>query len=358
MLMSHLFEPLTFRGVTLKNRIGISPMCEYCSTDGFANDWHLVHLGSRAVGGAGLVMTEASAVTPTGRITAGDLGIYKDEHVEMLSRIFRFIEQQGGVPGMQLAHAGRKASTDIPWKGGKPVDPASGGWTPIFAPSALPFDTGYQTPRALTTSEIASIVQAFGEAARRVLQAGAKVLEIHAAHGYLINTFLSPLSNHRTDEYGGSFPNRIRFLTEVVNAVRKVWPDALPLFVRLSTTDWADGGWTIDDSVELARVLKPLGVDLIDCSSGGLAPNAKIPVGAGYQVPFATRIRLDANIPTAAVGMITNAVQADQVVRNGEADLVLLARESLRDPYFPLHAASEVHFKEQKWPDQYLRAKS
>ncbi len=356
--MPHLFEPLTLRGVTFRNRIGISPMCEYSSHDGFANDWHLVHLGSRAVGGAGLVMTEASAVTPDGRISSGDLGLYKDEHIEMLSRIFTFIEKQGGVPGMQLAHAGRKASTDIPWKGGKPIDPASGGWTPIFAPSALPFDAGYQTPRALSTSEIASIVQAFGDAAQRVLQAGGKVIEIHGAHGYLINSFLSPLSNHRPDAYGGSFQNRARFLTEVVNAIRKVWPDTLPLFVRLSSTDWSEGGWTIDDSVELARVLKPLGVDLIDCSSGGLVPTAKIPVGAGYQVPFSTRIRRDANISTAAVGMITQAAQADQIIRNGGADLVLLARESLRDPYFPLHAASEVHFKDHKWPDQYLRGKS
>jgi 2,4-dienoyl-CoA reductase-like NADH-dependent reductase (Old Yellow Enzyme family) len=276
----------------------------------------------------------------------------------MLARMFHFIEKQGAVPGMQLAHAGRKASTGIPWEGGKPIDPASGGWTPIFAPSALPFDAGYQNPQALTIDEIASIVQAFADAAKRVLQAGGKVVEIHGAHGYLINTFLSPLSNHRTDNYGGTFQNRARFLTETVNATRKVWPDTLPLFVRLSSTDWADGGWTIDDSVELARTLKPLGVDLIDCSSGGLVPNAKIPVGAGYQVPFSTRIRHDANIPTAAVGMITQAAQADQIIRNGEADIVLLARQSLRDPYFPLHAASEVHFKDQKWPEQYLRGKS
>jgi 2,4-dienoyl-CoA reductase-like NADH-dependent reductase (Old Yellow Enzyme family) len=356
--MAHLFEPFTLRGVTLKNRIGISPMCEYSSHDGFANDWHLVHLGSRAVGGAGLVMTEASAVTPEGRISPSDLGIYKDEHVEMLSRIFRFIEQQGGVPGMQLAHAGRKASTGIPWEGGKPVDSASGGWTPIFAPSALAFDAGYQIPRALVASEIASIVQAFGDAARRVLQAGGKVIEIHGAHGYLINSFLSPLANHRTDQYGGSFQNRIRFLTEVVNAIRKVWPDTLPLLVRLSATDWVDGGWTIDDSVDLARGFKQLGVDLIDCSSGGLASHAKIHTGAGYQVPFAARIRREAKIPTAAVGMITQAMQADQIVGNGHADLVLLARESLRDPYFPLHAASEMNFKEMTWPKQYLRGKN
>jgi 2,4-dienoyl-CoA reductase-like NADH-dependent reductase (Old Yellow Enzyme family) len=357
MCMPHLFEPLTLRSVTFKNRIGISPMCQYSSEDGFANDWHLVHLGSRAVGGAGLVMAEASAVVADGRITSGDLGIYKDEHIEMLSRIFRFIAQQGAVPGIQLAHAGRKASTAVPWKGGAPVDPASGGWTPIFAPSPLPFDAGWQTPKALDAIEIASVVQAFADASRRALQAGAKVIEIHSAHGYLIHSFLSPLTNQRTDKYGGTFENRTRLLKEVVSAVRKVWPDSLPLSVRLSTTDWADGGWTIDDSVELARGLKALGVDLIDCSSGGIAPRITIPAGAGYQVPFANRIRNEAGIPTAAVGMIIETMQADQIVRNGEADLVLVARQSLRDPYLPLHAASELR-QEQKWPDQYLRAKS
>jgi 2,4-dienoyl-CoA reductase-like NADH-dependent reductase (Old Yellow Enzyme family) len=302
-------------------------------------------------------MTEASAVTPEGRITASDLGIYKDEHVEMLSRIFRFVEQQGGVPGMQLAHAGRKASTAEPWLGGKPVEPASGGWTPIFAPSPLAFDTGYQIPKPLTSSEIASIVQAFGDAARRALQAGAKVIEIHAAHGYLLHSFLSPLSNHRTDEYGGNFLNRIRLLKEVVSSVRRVWPDTLPLFVRFSASDWTEQGWTIEDSVELARAIKPLGVDLIDCSSGGVVPGITIPVGAGYQVPLSTRVRREADIPTAAVGMITEAMQADQVVRNGEADMVLIARASLRDPYLPLHAASALH-KDQKWPNQYLRVLS
>ena len=355
--MPHLFEPLTLRTITFKNRIGISPMCQYSSDDGFANDWHLVHLGSRAVGGAGLVMMEASAVLAEGRITAADHGIYKDEHVEMLSRIFRFIGQQGAVPGIQLAHAGRKASTSVPWKGGAPVDPSAGGWTPIFAPSPLPFDTGWQTPKALVAAEIATVVRAFANASRRAIQAGAKVIEIHSAHGYLIHSFLSPLTNHRTDQYGGSFQNRTRLLTEVVGAVRKVWPDTLPLFVRLSSTDWAEGGWTIENSVELARVLKPLGVDLIDCSSGGIAPRIAIPAGAGYQVPFAARIRREAQIPTAAVGMITEAMQADQIVRNGDADLVLMARESLRDPYLPLHAGFELR-QDQKWPDQYSRAKS
>lgn len=354
--MTDLFSPLTLRGITLKNRLGISPMCQYSSQDGFASDWHLVHLGSRAVGGAALVMTEASAVLPEGRITSGDLGIYKDEHIEMLSRIFRFVEQQGAVPGMQLAHAGRKASTDLPWKGGKPVDASAGGWTPIFGPTAVPFDTGYQTPKEMSKSEIATVIAAFAAASRRALAAGAKVIEIHAAHGYLINSFLSPLSNQRTDEYGGSLANRTRLLQEITVAIRKVWPDNLPLFVRLSATDWVDGGWTIDDSVELARLLKPLGVDLIDCSSGGLVPYAKIPVGAGYQVPLASQVRREAQIPTATVGMITEAMQADQIIRNGEADLILTARASLRDPYLPLHAASTVH-KETKWPDQYLRAK-
>ncbi len=357
MKMPHLFEPLTLRGITFKNRAGISPMCQYSSDDGFANDWHLVHLGSRAVGGAALVMVEASAILPEGRITAGDNGIYKDEHVEMLARIFRFIEQQGAVPGIQLAHAGRKASTTLPWKGGLPIDSASGGWSPIFAPSPLPFEVGWQTPKAMDGGEISSVVQAFANAGRRALQAGAKVIEIHSAHGYLLHSFLSPLTNRRTDEYGGSFLNRTRLLKDVAGVVRKVWPDGLPLFVRLSTTDWTEGGWTIDDSVELSRALKSVGVDLIDCSSGGIAPRIAIPAGAGYQVPFANRIRNEAGIPTAAVGMITEAAQADQIVRNGEADLVLIARQSLRDPYFPLHAASALH-QDQKWPDQYLRAKS
>ena len=355
--MPHLFEPLTLRSVTFKNRIGISPMCQYSSQDGFANDWHLVHLGSRAVGGAALVMAEASAVLADGRITAGDLGIYKDEHGEMLSRIFRFVEGHGAVPGIQLAHAGRKASTTLPWQGGTPIDASSGGWSPIMAPSPLPFDAGWQTPKAMSKDEIATVVQAFAKAAGRALRAGAKVIEIHSAHGYLLHSFLSPLSNQRTDEYGGTPANRMRFLKEVVGAVRGVWPENLPLFVRLSATDWTDGGLTIDDSVEIARELKPLGVDLIDCSSGGLMPKARIPVGAGYQVPFAAKIRHQAGIPTAAVGMITDAAQADQIIRNGDADLTLMARESLRDPYFSLHAAAVLHH-DQKWPDQYLRAKS
>lgn len=354
--MPTLFEPLQLRGVTLKNRIGISPMCQYSSQDGFATDWHLVHLGSRAVGGAALVMTEASAVVAEGRISAGDLGIYKDAHIEMLARIFHFVDQQGAVPGMQLAHAGRKASTAVPWQGGAPVDVAAGGWTPIFAPSPLAFDTGWQVPKELDKKEIAAIVAAFAAAAGRALQAGAKVVEIHAAHGYLIHSFLSPLGNRRSDEYGGSFANRIRFLKEVVNAVRKVWPDHLPLFMRISASDWTENGWTIEESVELARELKPLGVDLMDCSSGGIAPRIAIPTGAGYQVPFAERVRREAGIATAAVGMITSTAQADQIIRNGDADLVLMARASLRDPYLALHAAAELH-QDVTWPQQYTRAK-
>jgi 2,4-dienoyl-CoA reductase-like NADH-dependent reductase (Old Yellow Enzyme family) len=354
--MSNLYDPFTLRSITFKNRIGISPMCQYSSQDGFANDWHLVHLGSRAVGGAGLIIVEASAVVPEGRITPADLGIYKDGHIEGLARIFRFLREHGSVAAIQIAHAGRKASTAEPWNGGHPVGPEQGGWTPIYGPSAIPFDSGSQTPKAMTKEEIAKVVQAFADAARRAHQAGAQVLEIHSAHGYLLHSFLSPLSNQRTDEYGGSFENRTRFLCEVITAVRKVWPEELPLFVRISATDWVEGGWNIDQSVELARVLKPLGVDLIDASSGALVPYAQIPVGAGFQVPFAGRIRREAGIATAAVGMINEPMQADQIIRNGEADLVLTARQSLRDPYFPLNAARAIH-KKLEWPVQYQRAR-
>jgi 2,4-dienoyl-CoA reductase-like NADH-dependent reductase (Old Yellow Enzyme family) len=352
----HLFAPFQLRSITFRNRIGVSPMCQYSAEDGFANDWHLVHLGSRAVGGAGLVIAEASAVVPEGRISPQDLGIYQDAHVEMLSRIFHFVEQQGAVPGIQLAHAGRKASTSRPWEGGKPLPASAGGWSPVVAPSPIPLDAEYPTPKELTSSEMAALAQAFADGARRALQAGAKVVEIHGAHGYLIHSFLSPLTNRRSDEYGGSFENRTRFAKEVVAAVRRVWPDHLPLFMRLSTSDWVEGGWTVEDSIALARALKPLGVDLIDCSSGGLMHRVSIPVGPGYQVPFSTRIRKEAEIPTAAVGLITGAAQADQIVRNGEADIVLMARAELRDPYLPLHAATELK-QEQKWPNQYVRAK-
>jgi len=354
--MTHLFTPFQLRDVTFRNRIGVSPMCQYSSEDGFANDWHLVHLGSYAVGGAGMVMAEATAVTPDGRISPGDLGIWKDDHIEMLARIFSFIEKQGAVPAIQIAHAGRKASTSAPWLGGGTLTVEEGGWLPIFAPSALAFEEGDIIPQALDVPGIQAIVQSFAEAAHRALQAGVRVIEIHAAHGYLLHEFLSPLSNHRTDEYGGSLENRTRALREVVQAVRGVWPEHLPLFVRISATDWMGAdGWDADQSVELARLLGPLGVDLIDCSSGGGSPHAKIPTGPGYQVPFADRIKHDTGLPTAAVGMITTPAQADQVIRNGQADMILLAREFLRDPRWPLHAARTLHH-DFPAPVQYARA--
>jgi len=356
--MAHsLFSPLTLRGITLKNRIAVSPMCQYSSIDGFANDWHLVHLGSRAIGGAALVFTEAAAVVPEGRISPGDLGIWKDAHVDTLARITTFLRTHGSVPGIQLAHAGRKASTEVPWKGGKPLSVADGGWSPIVAPSAIAFGAGYQTPTALDANGIRCIIDAFVDAARRALDAGFEVIELHAAHGYLVNEFLSPLSNARSDEYGGSFENRTRFLREIVESVRNVWPERLPLFLRISATEWTEGGWDIEQSVELARMVAPLGVDLIDCSSGGNVPGVRIPIGPGYQVPLAERVRRESGVPTGAVGLITGAKQADEIVCNGDADIVLLAREELRDPYFPLHAAKELG-AEIAWPVQYLRAKN
>ncbi len=351
-----LFSPLEIREVSFRNRIGVSPMCEYSSMDGFANDWHFVHLGSRAVGGAAMVMTEASAVLADGRISPQDLGVYMDDHIPMLSRIFRFIEEQGAVPGMQLAHAGRKASTAAPWDGGGAADSSKDGWRPILAPSAIPFSPASIMPEALDEHGISNIVRAFGEAAKRAREAGARVVEIHAAHGYLLHEFLSPLSNTRTDCYGGSFENRTRILREVVHAIRQTWPAALPLFVRISATDWVQGAWTIQDSVCLAKQLQPLGVDLIDCSSGGMVPGVSIPVGPGYQVPLAEQIRREAGIRTAAVGMITTSGQADQIIATGQADMVFLARELLRDPYWPLRAADELH-QDGLWPKQYLRAK-
>lgn len=350
----HLFSPLNIRGITLRNRIAVSPMCQYSCEDGFATDWHLVHLGSRAVGGAGLVIAEASAVVPEGRISPADLGIWKDEHIAPLARAAAFIKSQGSIAGIQLAHAGRKASTGAPWLGGAPLDVAHG-WTPIFAASPIPFADGYQAPVEMTKVQIASVVKAFVDAARRALQAGFELIELHFAHGYLGNSFLSPLSNQRTDEYGGSFENRTRIAREVVTAVRKLWPERLPLFMRISASDWADGGWTTEDSIALAKMVRPLGVDLVDCSSGGLVPYAKIPVGAGYQVPFARDVK-QTGILTGTVGMITSPMQADQIIRNGEADLVIMARELLRDPYWPLHAAKAVH-QDIEWPKQYLRAK-
>lgn len=343
------------RDVHFRNRIVVSPMCQYSSEDGFANDWHLVHLGSRAVGGAALVFTEAAAVLEEGRISPEDLGIWKDDHIEMLRRIFKFIAAQGAVPAMQLAHAGRKASTSAPWKDGKPLGPNEEGWSPIYGPSPLPFAEDYQTPQELDRAGIGRVREAFVEGARRAEEAGAQVIEIHAAHGYLLHSFLSPLSNRRSDEYGGSFANRIRFLCETTTAVRGVWPEKNPLFVRISATDWTEGGWTGDDSVALARELKSLGVDLIDCSTGGNVAQAKIPVGPGYQLPFAAQLRREAGIATGAVGMITAPEQADQIVRMGEADLVLMAREFLRHPYWPLNSARPLHQTAQP-PPQYGRA--
>ncbi len=353
----HLFEPLQIRDVKLRNRIAVSPMCQYSAEDGSATDWHLVHLGSRAVGGAALVIAEASAILPEGRISPGDLGIWKDAHVEPLARIVKFMKSQGAAAGIQLAHAGRKASTDLPWKTGHPLSVAQGGWSPIHAPSAVAFDAGYQVPEALDVDGIRRIIDGFTAAAKRSLDAGFDVIELHGAHGYLLNEFLSPLSNQRTDEYGGSFENRTRLARELVDAVRKVWPERLPLFLRISASDWAEGGWTVEDSIALAKMVKPLGVDLVDCSSGGLVPYAKIPVGAGYQVPFSQAVRKLGGVLTGAVGMITSAMQADQIIRNGEADIVLLAKEMLRDPYWALHAAPAVHKEIDYWPLQYLRAK-
>ena len=353
--MPNLFDPLTIRELTLPNRIVVSPMCQYSSVDGFANDWHLVHLGSRAVGGAGLILTEAAAVVPEGRISPQDLGIWNDGHIEFLARITRFIHAQGSVAGAQIAHAGRKASTYRPWDGNGAVPDESGGWKNVVAPSAIPFADNYPAPQALTVEGIQAVVRAFVQAAHRARQAGFRVLEIHAAHGYLISEFLSPLANHRTDEYGGSLKNRIRLLLEVASAVREAWPERAPLFVRISATDWAEGGWTLDESVELARRLKKAGVDLIDCSSGGNVPPARIPIGPGYQTPFAERIRREAQILTGAVGMITAPAQADHIIRTGQADVAILAREFLRNPYWPLEAGRDLG-QAIPWPVQYVRA--
>jgi len=350
----NLFDSLAIRGVTCRNRIFVSPMCQYSSDGGFANDWHLVHLGSRAVGGAAVVLTEATAVTAEGRITPEDVGLWKDDHVEPLARIVRFIHGQGGHAGVQLAHAGRKASTYRPWAAATGSVPhASGGWTAV-APSAVAFE-GYAVPQALDESGIREVVRAFAAAARRAREAGFRVVEIHAAHGYLLHEFLSPLSNRRDDRYGGSLENRTRLVREVVEAVRREWPERLPLFVRVSATDWVEGGWDLEQSVELARQVRALGVDLVDCSSGGLVAYAKIPVAPGYHVPFAERIRREAGIPTGAVGLITSAAQAELIIRDGQADAVLLARQFLRDPYWPLHAAAELG-QADSWPAQYLRA--
>ncbi len=348
--MNRLFSPLSLRGVTFPNRIAVSPMCQYSAVDGFANDWHLVHLGGLAQGGAGLVLSEATSVTPEGRISAEDLGLWDDAQISPLARITAFIRSQGAVPGVQLAHAGRKAGSGAPWKGGN-VPPAT--W-PSVGPSPLPFDEGWPAPAALDEAGLKRVVSAFASAAARALEAGFQVAEIHAAHGYLLHQFLSPLANHRGDAYGGSLENRSRLLREVVEAVRGVWPANLPLLVRLSCTDWIPDGWDADGSVELARMLRPLGVDLVDCSSGGMAPRAAIPVGPGYQVDFAARIRREAGIPTGAVGLITGPAQAEEILAKGEADLVLLGRELLRDPRWPLRAAHKLGAA-TAWPAPYAR---
>lgn len=353
--MAKLFEPFKIRSVEFRNRIVVSPMCEYSSNDGFANDWHLVHLGTRAVGGAGLVFTEAAAISPEGRISPDDLGIWKDEHIDFLKRIVSFIHEHGAVAGIQLAHAGRKASVESPWKGGKVVSDDQRGWLPV-APSAVPFKEGDKIPHELSKEEIKKVVNDFRDAAVRSLKCGFKVVEIHAAHGYLINEFYSSVSNLRTDEYGGSFENRIRLLLEVVDAVKSVWPEDLPLFVRITSSEWSENGWHIEDSVKLGKVLKEKGIDLVDCSSGGNIYKAKIDVGPMYQVPFAEKVKKGAGIMTGAVGMITTAQQCEQILQEGKADMILLARQLLRDPYFPLHAAKELGVDVQ-WPDQYLRAK-
>jgi 2,4-dienoyl-CoA reductase-like NADH-dependent reductase (Old Yellow Enzyme family) len=353
--MSHpLFSPLQLRSLEFPNRIGVSPMCEYSSEDGFANDWHLVHLGSRAQGGAGLVILEASAVLPEGRITPADLGIWKNEHIPGLERIAKFVHGQGARVGIQLAHAGRKASMSTPFVKERLVLPEEGGWQPV-GPSAIAFAPHYAVPTALDRAGIDAIVEAFRLAARRATLAGFDFVEIHAAHGYLLHEFLSPLANQRTDEYGGSLENRSRLALAIVDAVRGEWPGHLPLFMRISATDWADGGWNADEAVELARHLREHGVDLVDVSSGGMVPNATIPVGPGFQAPFAARIRRETGVATAAVGMITDPEQANEIVKKGEADIVLLAREMLRDPYWPLHAAAALG-ENASWPKQYLRA--
>ena len=355
-LMSALFSPLTLRALTLRNRIGVSPMCQYSSEQGFANDWHLVHLGGLATGGAGLVFSEAAAVTPEGRISRYDLGIWEDAHIPMLRRITDFVRAQGAMAGIQLAHAGRKASTRRPWEGTGVVTPAEGGWENVMAPSEVPFSDKYPMPHALTLDGIAGVIAAFRDATQRALTAGFQVVELHAAHGYLLHEFLSPLSNFRTDEYGGSFANRARLTLEVASAVRESWPDDLPVFVRISATDWADGGWTVDDAVQLATQFRALGIDVVDCSSGGLAHHQRIPLSPGYQVPFSARVKREAKIATAAVGLITDPAQAEHVITNGDADLVLMARELLRNPRWPLLAAHALGAT-VAWPSQYERAK-
>lgn len=352
--MSKLFSSYKLHDVSFKNRIVVSPMCQYSSVDGFANDWHLIHLGTRAVGGAGLVFTEAAAVSPEGRITPDDLGIWKDEHIEYLKRITNFIEAQGSVAGIQLAHAGRKASHESPWKGGKILTDERA-WETL-APNAIPYAPTDTLPKEMTIAEIKQLISDFEKAAQRSIDAGFKVIEIHAAHGYLINEFLSPLSNKRSDEYGGSFENRCRLLLEIVAATRKVIGNDMPLFVRISATDWVEGGWTIDDSIRLSSVLKSASVDLMDCSSGGNSREQQIPVEPLYQVEFAEKIKKACDIPTGAVGLITTAEEAEMVLEKGQADLIIIGREFLRNPYFPLKAGKMLE-DDKGWPNQYARAK-
>jgi 2,4-dienoyl-CoA reductase-like NADH-dependent reductase (Old Yellow Enzyme family) len=353
--MPRLFSPFKLRDLEFKNRVFVSPMCQYSSDDGLPTDWHFVHLGSRAVGGAALVMVEASAVTPEGRISPWDSGIWSEAHAEAFARITRFVCDHGAAAGIQLAHAGRKASTEAPWRGGKAVASEHGGWQPV-APSAISFDAGYAAPRALAPADLAALVDAFAAAAARARRAGFSVIELHAAHGYLMHEFLSPLSNRRSDEYGGSLENRMRFPLAVARAVRESWPKELPLFVRISATDWVDGGWDLAQSIEFARELARAGVDLVDCSSGGAVPGARIPVAPGYQVAFAAAVKREARVATAAVGLITEPVQAEQIVVSGQADAVFLARELLRQPYWPLLAAARLG-ADVAWPEQYARAK-
>ena len=354
--MSRLFSPLIIRNIELKNRIAVSPMCQYSSINGVPTDWHLVHLGSRTVGGAGLILTEATAVSPEGRISPDDAGIWNEEQANAYKRITAFMKSQNSIPGIQLAHAGRKASTYSPLQGSGKVNLENGGWK-TFAPSAISFGDKYPDPEEMNENDIKFVIDQFAQAAKRSITAGFEIIELHMAHGYLIHEFLSPISNQRTDQYGGSLENRSRFAIEITKSVRDTIPDGTPLFVRISSTDWVDGGWDIDQSVQLAKWLKDIGVDLIDCSSGGNISNAKIPAGPGYQIPFAQKIKKEANILTGGVGFITSAEQAEQIIKTEQADLVLLAREMLRDPYWPLHAAKKLNVDSEDFPKQYLRAK-
>ena len=353
--MSKLLSPIKIRDLEFKNRIIVSPMCQYSATDGLPNDWHFVHLGSRAVGGAAAVFTEAAAISPEGRISPADLGMWNDEQVNAFKKIAGFIESQGAIPGIQLAHAGRKASTKIPWIGEGTVPISEGGWE-VIAPSAVKFSAAYPQPKEMTIADMKTVLRQWREAARRSLEAGFQAVEIHMAHGYLLHQFLSPLSNHRKDEYGGELNGRMRFPLDAATAVREAWPSRLPVFVRISVTDWVEGGWDLPQSIELAKKLKEAGVDLIDCSSGGVAPGAKIPAAPGYQVTFAEEIRKQAGIMTGAIGLITDAAQAESILISGQADVVIMAREFLRDPYFPLHAAKMLG-DDPPYPNQYLRAK-